>query len=784
MDSIRIIQLPTKSAASTDDYIAVDSTANGTKKIQFPNFLDNGLTIQNKAADAKATGDAISEVNGAIGNEASTRQSADANLQTQINQIIAPSGEAPSAAEVQNARIGAPPESTVYPTLGDAIRGQVTDLKSNLTFGGYTDIITEWVDGYRIANNSSTLGTPSPNADWRYFKVACQEGDIFNITADGNNTNNYRAWSFVDSSDNIINRSASSSVLNHTVIIAPATSAYLVVNDIKSGGVCYKGISNIDLAKQTFNYNISYAQEISSNSDLDDFKTIGNYIVKTVAVANTIAHIPSAVGGRLNVYCGGQASNIIHEYIGNNGKVYVRAYQPNDDSFSAWIEHGNPQDYIAQDVLAITSSTKYLQNLSNGTDFDDLNTAGNYQVQNNASAKSMTNCPSRYSGKLTVINILGGTGRLQVYQSLGDSAIYFRHYYSSRWHEWKKITTDDTVSGSDTIDETGFRGTYNALLPIMKNSTYDFVFANAPIPIQMLNYMGNNQNVHPKVLYFQNGFGNHKYWMAYTPYPFSNDDYENPCIAYSDDGLRWTNIDGNPLDNPNGVGYNSDTHLVYNDDTSELECWYRFVGDSSQTPREETIYRQTSSDGVTWSTKEVVVSDTSGSITKYLSPAVIYDNGQYLIWCVSGTAFNDGIDFYTAPANDISNWTYVRTFRFSINDDGVTVKPWHIDVIKDGAQYIMLLMCRNGTSVNNNKCSLFVTTSSDNTTYSTPNKVVEGSSNNWDKWMYRSSIVKIGNNYRIYYSAGTGGTTTIYSKSTWGIGICESDSLTHFYGKI
>lgn len=130
MDSIRIIQLPTKSAAGTDDYIAVDSTANGTKKIQFPNLLDDGLTIQNKAADAKATGDAINGVNSAIGNEASTRQSADANLQTQIDQLIAPSGEAPSAAEIENARIGAPPENTVYPTLGDAIRGQFSDVKS------------------------------------------------------------------------------------------------------------------------------------------------------------------------------------------------------------------------------------------------------------------------------------------------------------------------------------------------------------------------------------------------------------------------------------------------------------------------------------------------------------------------------------------------------------------------------------------------------------------------------------------------------------------------------
>jgi hypothetical protein len=47
-------------------------------------------------------------------------------LQTEIDQIIAPSGEAPSAAEVQNARIGA--DGKVYDTLGTAIRTQISDL--------------------------------------------------------------------------------------------------------------------------------------------------------------------------------------------------------------------------------------------------------------------------------------------------------------------------------------------------------------------------------------------------------------------------------------------------------------------------------------------------------------------------------------------------------------------------------------------------------------------------------------------------------------------------------
>ena len=67
---------------------------------------------------------------GNINSEAATRASADSNLQSQINQIIAPSGEAPSAAEVENARIGA--NGVTYDTLGTAIRKQVSELNEDI----------------------------------------------------------------------------------------------------------------------------------------------------------------------------------------------------------------------------------------------------------------------------------------------------------------------------------------------------------------------------------------------------------------------------------------------------------------------------------------------------------------------------------------------------------------------------------------------------------------------------------------------------------------------------
>jgi hypothetical protein len=90
------------------------------------NAVQAGLSL----AEAAVTNEKNERI-AAVSAEATTRASADSNLQSQINQIVAPSGEAPSAAEVQNARIGA--DGSVYPNLGTAIRTQVNDLNEGLS---------------------------------------------------------------------------------------------------------------------------------------------------------------------------------------------------------------------------------------------------------------------------------------------------------------------------------------------------------------------------------------------------------------------------------------------------------------------------------------------------------------------------------------------------------------------------------------------------------------------------------------------------------------------------
>lgn len=96
----------------------------------------NGLSAETTArvaadnAEKSARIAADTALQSALNTETATRASRDTVLQAEIDQLVAPTGSAPSAAEIQNARIGV--DGTTYTTLGDAIRGQVTNLDNEL----------------------------------------------------------------------------------------------------------------------------------------------------------------------------------------------------------------------------------------------------------------------------------------------------------------------------------------------------------------------------------------------------------------------------------------------------------------------------------------------------------------------------------------------------------------------------------------------------------------------------------------------------------------------------
>ncbi|MCH5229084.1 MAG: hypothetical protein J1F12_03695 [Muribaculaceae bacterium] len=58
--------------------------------------------------------------------------------------------------------------------------------------------------------------------------------------------------------------------------------------------------------------------------------------------------------------------------------------------------------------------------------------------------------------------------------------------------------------------------------------------ANAKDILKIENYLGNYENIHPKVLFFENGWNGYEFWMAYTPYPLGEVNSENPCLVFAD----------------------------------------------------------------------------------------------------------------------------------------------------------------------------------------------------------------------------------------------------------
>ena len=280
--------------------------------------------------------------------------------------------------------------------------------------------------------------------------------------------------------------------------------------------------------------------------------------------------------------------------------------------------------------------------------------------------------------------------------------------------------------------------------------------------LPIYNYCGNTQNVHPKVLYFPDSLYGHHYWMSYTPYPKGNPKYENPCVAFSDDGITWQNISQNPLDVPINTNqrYNSDPHLLYNEQAKQLELWYRYADEQEQ---EEILYRRTSTDGLNWGEKEMILKNSGArNCALYLSPTAYFDNGKYHIWSVSAKTYT--INYYESTTG--KDWQFIRSIDLNYQYSGKTFRPWHIDAIYADGLYRLTIMVKEN-SPGTTWC-LFYSESEDNEHWAVPKIMLLPRNNRWDEQLYRSSLVKTDYGYSLYYSAR--------KDSKYGIGLRQAPS--------
>ena len=112
----------------------------------------------------------------ALASEVSARTSADITINARIDEIIAPSGEAPSVAEVTDARVGA--DGKTYASLGTAIRTQNNMLSSNI---GYDTPFTD--NAKQIGIISSNLWAYTDDDRFTYIIIPISSGDIIDLQA-------------------------------------------------------------------------------------------------------------------------------------------------------------------------------------------------------------------------------------------------------------------------------------------------------------------------------------------------------------------------------------------------------------------------------------------------------------------------------------------------------------------------------------------------------------------------------------------------------------------------
>lgn len=193
---------------------------------------------------------------------------------------------------------------------------------------------------------------------------------------------------------------------------------------------------------------------------------------------------------------------------------------------------------------------------------------------------------------------------------------------------------------------------------------------------------------HPDVVYVPQGWNGYTFWMAYTPYPAN--DRENPHVACSDDGITWSVPAGGtnpiaPLSEATAANHSywSDTDMVLVGDT----MWLYFRGAGNSASIDETIWRKTSTDGITWTEKQRIL-DTplkANPNVKIVSPAVQRFGSSYSMWTCWLNTGEEKIQHRTSP--DGVTWSEPTDCTLPSG-----VIPYHLDVVvSDGIAHMLLM---------------------------------------------------------------------------------------------
>lgn len=268
-------------------------------------------------------------------------------------------------------------------------------------------------------------------------------------------------------------------------------------------------------------------------------------------------------------------------------------------------------------------------------------------------------------------------------------------------------------------------------------------------PLNITTFDGFNSPYHPSVKYYEKGWNNYKYWMAETPFfpkakPY-RDRNECPSLHVSNDGLHWTEIISNPLDDLDSTevsnfDYFSDPHLVQNNDT--LECWYRINRCYGHLEEKGNVFllRKKTVDGIHWTDRDTLLDFTHVQNREMVSPAILRTDSTYEMW------YADDFKVYFNETSNPKKWNRAQACVLN----GRECMPWHIDVVNEDGFYWLLIY-----DIKNDDLTLWKSTDKINFNFV---KVILNHSSAigsfYQTMLYRSCLLKQSEgDYKCYFSA-------------------------------
>lgn len=173
---------------------------------------------------AQLTNDYTSKINAVqsgLNNEISARTNEDALINTRIDEIIAPSGEAPSAAEVTDARVGA--DGVTYGSLGTAVRTQIGNLKTEMNESLAPRIDKKYISSGGSLSGASGYEVVSP--------IHLRKGETIYFYTDTNTSGDFTALAEI-SSDDISSATITPKIKTHSLNMNGRYYTYTAENDV------------------------------------------------------------------------------------------------------------------------------------------------------------------------------------------------------------------------------------------------------------------------------------------------------------------------------------------------------------------------------------------------------------------------------------------------------------------------------------------------------------------------------------------------------------------------